>query len=198
LRGVRPGVGRPGKPNWTQKDTQKLISDHSARTQPPSAIRRKPWLLVSFFISMNAIPSIFELPESVRSTLPDNVKHWMTGVEARVDGMTLPKIEKEAKKLAGPTEDWKKIYRLGRRVFYGRLQAIWDIAYPDSGLEVGIDIICRPFWTDVPGAVIDDILHGEEPSNSDVLEEAGILDNLGQPKKDPSDDSSDHEEAAAR
>jgi hypothetical protein len=133
---------------------------------------------------MNDIPNIFTIPESVISTLPDNVKHWLTGLEARADGLVLPKIEKEARKLAGPTEDWKKIYRLGRRVFYAQLQRIWDITYPDSGLEIGTDLICRPFGTDVPGAVINNILFGEEPDNSDVLQKSGILDNCGQPVKE--------------
>jgi hypothetical protein len=183
------------KPNWTRKTHSKSWSVTVAFDLSPSATRLKPRLLASFSF-MNQIPSIFELPESVRSTLPDNVKQWLTGLEARVDGLTIKRIEKEAKKLAGPTEDWKKIYRLGRRVFYARLQTIFDIAYPDSNLEVGIDLIFRPYRTDIPGAAVDHIMFGEEPSNGDVLEEAGILDNIGQPVKDEDDDSSDREEAA--
>jgi hypothetical protein len=46
--------------------------------------------------------------------------------------------------------------------------------YPDSGLEIGIDLLCNPCDCDIPGAVIDQILHNEEPDNSDVLEKCGI------------------------
>jgi len=142
--------------------------------------------LISFLL--NKIPSIFTIPADVRTALPGDVQTWLTSVETRVDGMTLPKIEKEAKGVAGSVGDPKRIYRLGRRVFYARLQAIWDIMYPDSGLEVGIDLLCNPFGTDIPGAVVNNILFGEEPSNGDVLQESGILDNCREPKKDQADE----------
>jgi hypothetical protein len=76
--------------------------------------------------------------------------------------------------ISWPAGDPKKVYRLGRRLFYARIQEIFDIMYPDSGLEVGIDLLCNPCDCDIPGAVIDQILHNEEPDNSDVLEKCGI------------------------
>jgi hypothetical protein len=81
-----------------------------------------------------------------------------------------------------------------RRLFYARIQAIWDIMYPDSGLEVGIDLLCNPYDCDIPGAVIDQILHNGEPDNSDVLEKCGIPTLSSSPIRSL---LADHEEAKA-
>lgn len=95
------------------------------------------------------IPPAFALPQEFRQSLPPEVQQWLASVEKRIDGLTLKRIEEEAYKLydeEGPdiTEDSldnDDLYRLGRRIFYARIQQIIDIIFPDRRIELGIDVL---------------------------------------------------------
>jgi hypothetical protein len=82
----------------------------------------------------------FELSQQFRQLLPAEVQQWLNSVERRIDGMTLDRIEEEADRLAGEDNpEAEKLYRLGRRLFYTRMQQIVDIMFPGQGVEVGVD-----------------------------------------------------------
>jgi hypothetical protein len=98
------------------------------------------------------IPSSFAIPREFRSTLPGDVQTWLDSVESRIDGLTLGRIQEEAKEITGQTGDSRQLFKLGRRVFYDRMQHILDILHP--GLEVGIDILWNACSDDVPGSAV--------------------------------------------
>ena len=68
----------------------------------------------------------------------------------------------------------EKVYRLGRRLFYARIQRFSALCIRTAASRSESTFFCNPCDCDIPGAVIDQILHNEEPDNSDVLEKCGI------------------------
>jgi hypothetical protein len=128
------------------------------------------------------IPPAFALPQEFRQSLPPEVQQWLASVEKRIDGLTLKRIEEEAYKLydeEGPdiTEDSldnDDLYRLGRRIFYARIQQIIDIIFPDRRIELGIDVLWGQTTNVLPGwAVTDAVMDGDNVSRRQQ-EEAGI------------------------
>jgi hypothetical protein len=56
--------------------------------------------------------------------------------------VTFDRIEREADELAGEdSPEAERLYRLGRRLFYARMQEIVDIMFPGKGIEVGINLL---------------------------------------------------------
>jgi len=124
------------------------------------------------------LPPAFELPQPFRQSLPAEVQEWLNSVEKRIEGMTLDRIEEEADELAGedsPESD--KLYRLGRRIFYTRMQQIVDIMFPGQGVEVGVDLLWVQVTNEVPRAAVSDALMDGENINRNCLidlKEAGV------------------------
>jgi hypothetical protein len=109
------------------------------------------------------LPNAFALPAEFRQSLPAEIKEWLDSVEKRIDGMTLDRIEGEAGQLAGEDNpEGERLYRLGRRIFYARLQQIADIIFPGQGVEVGIDMICRETLNEFPGGTVSDAINSGE------------------------------------
>ena len=119
------------------------------------------------------IPPAFALPQQFRELLPAEVQQWLDSVEKRIDGMTLESIEDEADRLIGhldnpgeiPDGDWDeaaKLYRLGRRIFYNRMQQIVGIMFPEEVVEIGVDLLWTQTTNTLPGgAVTDAVINGE-------------------------------------
>jgi len=121
---------------------------------------------------MNEIPSIFELPSDFLAKLPENIVRWLGALRQDIDGYDLERLKKQAEEIAGPTGDAEKIYRIGRRAFYRRMQEIVDLMYSGSGLEVGIDLIWEQTSDQIPGDAVGWMLKGDKPrSNKEVLAE---------------------------
>ncbi len=124
------------------------------------------------------LPPAFALPTQYRQSLPAEVREWLNSVEKRIDGLTLKRIEREADELAGEdSPEAGKVYQLGRRLFYIRMQQIVDIMFPGQGLEVGIDLGYGQSTNVLPGwAVTDAVMDGDNISSISrrQQEEAGI------------------------
>jgi len=77
--------------------------------------------------------------------------------------LSLQRIELEADKLAGPdSPEAEKLYRLGRRLFYVRMQQIVELMFPGQGVEVGVDLLWLQTVNTLPGgAVSDAVMDGE-------------------------------------
>jgi len=108
------------------------------------------------------LPPAFALPKEFRKSLPDEIQQWLNSVEKRIDGLTLRRIEEEATELydahgtdiveTSTGED--DLYRLGRRLFYTRMQEIVDIMFPGRGIEVGVDLLWMQDMDEVPGGAV--------------------------------------------
>jgi hypothetical protein len=111
------------------------------------------------------LPNAFALPKEFRESLPDEVQQWLERVEKRVDGLTLKRIEEEADELAGEDNpEAGKLYRLGRRIYYARMQHIVEIMFPGQGVDVGIDLLWEQVCNALPGGAVSDAV-----SNGDCL-----------------------------
>jgi len=132
----------------------------------------KAWTLPS------ELPPAFALPQEFRQSLPDEVQEWLASVEKRIDGMTLRRLEEEADRLAGPdSPEAEKLYRLGRRLFYARMQQIADIMFPGQGVEVGVDLLWPQTTNTLPGGAVSDAVYDGENINGcclSQLEKAGF------------------------
>lgn len=62
------------------------------------------------------------------------------------------------------------LYRLGRRIFYVRMQQIVDIMFPARGVEVGVDLLWAQTNT-LPGGAVSDALMDGENINRNCLSE---------------------------
>jgi hypothetical protein len=124
------------------------------------------------------IPPAFTLPQEFRQSLPAEVQEWLASVEKRIDGMTLGRIEREADELAGDdSPETGRLYRLGRRLFYTRMQQIVDIMFPSQGVEVGVDLLWGHVTNELPGGAVSDALMDGENINRNCLinlKEAGF------------------------
>jgi len=124
------------------------------------------------------LPDAFALPVEFRQSLPDEVKQWLASVQKRIDGMTLRRIKREAAELAGEdSPEAAKLYRLGRRLFYVRMQQIVELAFPGQGVEVGIDLVCGPAINVLPGFAVTNAIMDDEDLGSisrRQQEEAGV------------------------
>ena len=108
------------------------------------------------------LPPAFALPKEFRKSLPNEIQQWLNSVEKRIDGLTLRRIEEEATELydahgtdiveTSTGED--DLYRLGRRLFYTRMQEIVDIMFPGRGIEVGVDLLWMQDMDEVPGGAV--------------------------------------------
>jgi hypothetical protein len=109
------------------------------------------------------IPPAFALPEQFRESLPHEVQQWLASVEKRIDGMTLERLEEEADRIAsedGPEAE--RLYRLGCRIFYVRMQQIVEIMFPGMGVEVGVDLLWPQTTNELPGAAVSwAVINGE-------------------------------------
>jgi hypothetical protein len=123
------------------------------------------------------LPTTFSIPQPFRESLAPKIQEWLNSVEKRIDGLTLKRIEEEAYKLydeEGPdiTEDSldnDDLYRLGRRIFYARMQQIIDIIFPDRCIELGIDVLWGQTTNVLPGwAVTDALMDGEGINSVDL------------------------------
>jgi hypothetical protein len=124
------------------------------------------------------LPSAFALPKEFRESLPDEVQQWLNSVERRIDGLPLDRIEKEAEELAGEdSPEAERLYRLGRRLFYTRLQQICDLMFPGQGIEFGVDLLWEQTIRTLPGGAITNALCDGENINGcclSRLEKAGF------------------------
>jgi hypothetical protein len=124
------------------------------------------------------LPPAFALPTQFRQSLPTEVQQWLNRVENHIDGMTLGRIEREADELAGEdSPEARKLYRLGRRLFYTRMQQILDIMFPGLGVEVGIDLLWVQVTNELPGGAVSDALMDGENINKNCLidlKDAGV------------------------
>ena len=133
------------------------------------------------------LPPAFAIPEQFRQSLPAEVQEWLDSVERRIDGLTLGRIEREADELAGEDNpEAEKLYRLGRRLFYARMQRIVDIMFPGQGVEVGVDLLWVQTVNPLPGGAVSDAVNDGENINGcclSRLEKAGftVVDALPQP-----------------
>src|ERR1700731_3354272 len=126
-------------------------------TMKPNPENPEGWMLPA------ELPPAFELPQQFRQSLPAEVQEWLASVEKRIDGLTLECIEDEADKLAGEdSPEAERVYRLGRRLFYTRMQEITDIMFPGQGVEIGVDLLWGQTENALPGgAVTDAVIDGE-------------------------------------
>jgi hypothetical protein len=116
------------------------------------------------------LPPAFALPKEFRESLPDEVQQWLASVEKRIDGMTLDRIEEEADKLAGEdSPEADKLYRVGRRLFYTRMQQIVDIMFPGQGVEIGVDLLWGQTDNVLPGFAVTDAVIDGNNNNQDCL-----------------------------
>jgi hypothetical protein len=124
------------------------------------------------------LPPAFAIPQEYRQSLPAEVQEWLASVEMRIDGLTLRRIEKEAEELAGDgSPEEGTLYRLGRRLFYNRMQQIFDLMLPGQHDEIGIDITWEETMDALPGwAVTDAVTKGYVFSDADLSQEerAGV------------------------
>jgi hypothetical protein len=125
------------------------------------------------------LPPAFELPGQFRQSLPNEVRQWLASVEKRIDGLTLRRIEREADELAGDDNpEAGKLYRLGRRLFFTRMQQIVEIMFPRAGVEIGINLLWEEVCNETPGgAVSNAVIDGENINNGllEGLEKAGFV-----------------------
>jgi len=127
------------------------------------------------------LPPAFALPKEFRKSLPNEIQQWLNSVEKRIDGLTLRRIEEEATELydahgtdiveTSTGED--DLYRLGRRLFYTRMQEIVDIMFPGRGIEVGVDLLWMQGMDEVPGGAVSDAVADGENINRVDLSGAG-------------------------
>jgi len=124
------------------------------------------------------IPPAFALPQEFRQSLPAEVQAWLASVEKRIDGMTFSRIEEEADKLAGEdSPEAGKLFWLGRRLFYTRMQQIVDIMFPGQGVEVGVNLLWPQTWNELPGGAVSNAVCDGENINGcclSNLKEAGF------------------------
>jgi hypothetical protein len=118
------------------------------------------------------LPPAFALPQEFRNSLPDEVQQWLASVEKRIDGMTLSRIEREADELAGEdSPEAEKLYWLGRRIFYIRMQQIVDIVFPGQGVEVGVSLLWAQTVNELPGGAISNAMACEDADAFSSLSE---------------------------
>jgi hypothetical protein len=128
------------------------------------------------------IPPAFKLPPQFQQSLPSEVQEWLASVEKRIDGMTLDRIEEEANRLddtldeapgvdADPEPISGELYRLGRRLFYTRMQQIVDIMFPDEGVEIGVDLLWEQTTNELPGAAVTNAVINGNGYNTDCLKQ---------------------------
>jgi hypothetical protein len=154
----------------------------SAGFHPGQVLRNNPSEQVQPPESMNItlIPPAFKLPPQFQRSLPNEVQQWLASVEKRIDAMTLERIEEEANRLddtlneaRGPDADPEpisdKLYRLGRRIFYTRMQQIVHIMFPDEGVEVGVDLLWAQTTNELPGAAVTNAVINGNGYNTDCL-----------------------------
>jgi hypothetical protein len=102
-------------------------------------------------------PSIFAIPETYRSSLPAEIREWLTELEDKVDGLTLEDVTREARKLSselqGPDHLPCVLIELGEQVFYNRMQEILDIM--GEGRRLGIDLVWKQTDKRIPGAAVE-------------------------------------------
>jgi hypothetical protein len=121
-------------------------------------------------------PPAFALPQEYRQSLPSEVQQWLKSVEKRIDGLTLRRIEEEAEELGGDgSAEEGTLYRLGRRLFYTRMQQIFDLMMPGQHDEIGIDITWEESLEALPGWAVTDAVHkGYVFSDADLRQEERV------------------------
>ena len=160
---------------WAESSTHRLSA---VSPTPPMNMKTNPesWTLPGEF------PNAFELPQQFRKSLPQIVQEWLNSVEKRIDGMTLGRIEAEANKVYdehGPNVtdgslDDSDLYRLGRRLFYTRMQQILNIMFPDQRVEIGVDVLWMQDKQTLPGGAVSEVVMDGENINSVDLSAAGV------------------------
>jgi hypothetical protein len=120
------------------------------------------------------LPPAFALPQEFRQSLPAEVQEWLASVEKRIDGMTLDRIQEEAEDLIGQVDspESQKLYQLGRRIFYTRMQQITELALPGQGTEIGVNLLWEQTINTLPGGAVTNALIDRE--EQETLHEMGL------------------------
>jgi hypothetical protein len=116
------------------------------------------------------LPPAFALPKEFQESLPAEVQEWLASVEKRIDGLTLDRIQEEAEEYCedDPFHAFM-LYRLGRRLFYTRMQQIVDIMFPQEVIEIGVDLLWTQTIGTLPGGAVTNAISDGENINGDCL-----------------------------
>jgi hypothetical protein len=116
------------------------------------------------------LPPAFSLPQEFRQSLPAEVQEWLNSVEKRIDGLTLDRIQEEAEEFCEEDPHHAfMLYRLGRRLFYTRMQQIVDIMFPQEVVEIGVDLLWTQTIGTLPGGAVTNAISDGENINGDCL-----------------------------
>jgi hypothetical protein len=116
------------------------------------------------------LPGAFTLPKEFRESLQAEAQEWLNGIEKRIDGLTLDRIQEEAEEEAeGDSVARDTLYLLGRRLFYTRMQQIVELMFPDQDIEVGIDLLWTQTSNELPGAAVSGAVINGEGINTGCL-----------------------------